>query len=128
MNMGMQAELLIPSVQHTEETDFRTEVSWIPRDLQKCFGAGAQQQAIDELFVLKCQACQRRRKCKDYVDVGRREKFLLTRGDPAVPSSRLALRAVTIAAAVVGNGGSMSAAGTFIDMTAEGRGTTPRNG
>jgi len=52
MDMGMEAELLIPGVQHTEETNFRSEVSWIPSDLKECFGAGAEQQAIDELFVL----------------------------------------------------------------------------
>jgi hypothetical protein len=39
-------------VQNAKETNFRTKVSGIPRDLKKCFGAGAEQQAIDELFVL----------------------------------------------------------------------------
>jgi hypothetical protein len=52
MNMGMQVELLIPSVQNAEETNFCAKVSGIPRDLKKCLGAGAEQQAIDELFVL----------------------------------------------------------------------------
>jgi hypothetical protein len=40
------------SVQHTEETNFRTEVSRIASNFEKRFGAGAEQQAIDELFVL----------------------------------------------------------------------------
>src|SRR5262250_3199979 len=128
MNMGMQVELLIPRVQHTEKTNFRPKVSRIPRDLKKGFGAGAEQQAIDELFVLQCQACQLRGKCKDYVDVARREKFLLTRGDPAVPGSGLTLRAVAIAAAVIRDGGTMPAAGALIDMAAECGGTTSRNG
>src|SRR5499425_9750 len=128
MNMGMQVELLIPRVQHTEKTNFRPKVSRIPRDLKKGFGAGAEQQAIDELFVLQCQACQLRGKCKDYVDVARREKFLLTRSDPAIACRRLALRAVAIAAAVVRNSGTMPAAGALIDMTAECGGTTPRDG
>jgi len=47
MHMGMQTEFLIPGVQHAEETNFRAEVSGIPRDLKKCLGAGAEQQAID---------------------------------------------------------------------------------
>ena len=38
------------------------------------------------------------------------------------------LRAVPIAAAVVRDGGTMSAAGALIDMAAEGRGTTTRDG
>jgi hypothetical protein len=62
------------------------------------------------------------------VDVARREKFLLTRADPAVTGSRLALGAMAIAAAVVRNSGAMSTASALIDMTAECRGTTPRNG
>jgi hypothetical protein len=52
VDMGMHAELLIPSVQHTEETNFRAEVSRIASNFEKRFGAGAEQQAIDELFVL----------------------------------------------------------------------------
>jgi hypothetical protein len=62
------------------------------------------------------------------VDLARREKFLLTRADPAVPGSRLTLGAMAIAAAVVRNSGAMPAASALIDMTAECRGTTPRNG
>ena len=52
MHTGMQAELLIPSVQDAEETKFCAEVSRIARDFEKCFGTGPEQQAIDELFVL----------------------------------------------------------------------------
>src|SRR5262249_59096453 len=62
------------------------------------------------------------------MDVARREKFPLTRGDPAFSGCRLTLRAVAIAAAVVGKGGTMPVAGALIDMPAECRGTTPRNG
>ena len=50
--MRVQTELLVPSVQHAEETDLRAEVSGITSDLEKCFGAGPEQQAIDELLVL----------------------------------------------------------------------------
>ena len=52
MNMGMQAEPLIPGVQNAEETNFRAKVSRITSDLKECFGAGPEQQAIDELLVL----------------------------------------------------------------------------
>src|SRR3974377_999752 len=62
------------------------------------------------------------------MDVARREKFLLTRSDPAIACRRLTLGAVAIAAAVVGNGGTMPAARALIDMTAECGGTTARNG
>jgi hypothetical protein len=62
------------------------------------------------------------------MDVARREKLLLTRGDPAIACCCLALRAVAIAAAVVRNSGTMPAAGALIDMTAECGGATARNG
>src|SRR5712691_9683611 len=62
------------------------------------------------------------------MDVARREKLLLTRGDPAIACRRLTLRAVAIAAAVVRNSGTMPAAGALIEMTAECGGATARNG
>jgi|ERR1700723_145616 hypothetical protein len=66
--------------------------------------------------------------CEDHVQVTGREKFSATRGDPPFPSSDLTLRAVAIAAAVIREGGTMSATGALVDMTAECGGTTPRNG
>src|SRR5258708_28346113 len=62
------------------------------------------------------------------MDVARREKFSLASGDPLLPSSGLTLRAVAIPAAVVGDGGTMPAAGALIEMAAECGSTTPRNG
>jgi hypothetical protein len=60
--------------------------------------------------------------------VAGREKFSLSRGDPAFPSSDLTLGAMPIAAAVIRDGGTMPAAGALIEMTAECGGTAPRNG
>src|ERR1035438_9799028 len=62
------------------------------------------------------------------MDVAGWEKFSLTCCDPAFPGSSLTLRAVPVPAGVVGDGGAMSAAGALVGMTAEGGGTTPRNG
>jgi hypothetical protein len=66
--------------------------------------------------------------CKDHVQIAGREKLFSTRSDPAVPSSGLTLRAMAIAAAIIGDGGTMSAAGALMEMTAECGGTTPANG
>src|SRR5215469_8203633 len=60
--------------------------------------------------------------------VGVREKFSPTHCDPAFPSCDLTLRAMAIAAAVVRDGGTISAAHALIEMTAECGGTTPLNG
>ena len=51
--------------------------------------------------------------CEDHVQIAGGEKFSSTRSDPAVPSSGLTLRAMAIAAAVIRDGGTMSAAGAL---------------
>src|ERR1700737_4506131 len=128
MDMGMEPELLIPGMQHGEEADFRAEVFRIASDFEKCFCTGAEQQIVDDFLVLQSQWSKLRRKCEDHMDVARREKFSLPCGDPAFSGRGLTLRAVSIAAAVVGDGGTMPAAGALIEMTAECGGATPRNG
>ena len=53
--MRVHFEFLTPSVQHAEETNFRTEVSRIARDLLKCFGTGAKQEVVEDILVLQNQ-------------------------------------------------------------------------
>src|ERR1700730_2717499 len=101
---------------------------WIARHFDKGFRTGTEQESVEDLFVLQHQWRQAAGECEDHVQIAGREKFLSTRSDPAVPSSGLTLRAMAIAAAVIRNGGTMSAAGALIEMTAECGGTTPRNG
>jgi hypothetical protein len=55
MDMRMNAEFLTPGMQHAEETEFCTEMSWIASDFQKCFRAGAKQEIVDDLLVLQHQ-------------------------------------------------------------------------
>src|SRR5229473_2409425 len=62
------------------------------------------------------------------MEIARGEKLLLARSDPAVPSGGLTLGAMAIATAVIGDGGTMSAAHALIEMTAESGGTTTPNG
>src|SRR6266850_2587138 len=128
MDMGMESKLLTPGMQHGEEANFRAEVSRIASDFEKSFRTGAEQQIIEDFLVLQSQCCKLRRKCEDHMDVARREKFSLPCGDPEFACRGLTLRAVSIAAAVVGNGGTMPAAGAFIEMAAECGGATERNG
>src|SRR5260370_5531177 len=111
-----------------EEADFRAEVFVISSDFEKCFCTGAEQQAIDDFCVLEHQWRQLMRQCEDHMDVTRREKFSSTCSDPPFPRRSLALRAVPVAAGVVGDGGAMSAAGALIEMPAKCGGATPPNG
>src|SRR5271169_5483342 len=95
---------------------------------EKGFRTGAEQQTIEDLLILQHQRGQPMGQCEDHVQIAGREKFSSTCSDPAVPSSGLTLRAMAIAAAVIGDGGTMSAAGALIEMTAECGGATPPNG
>src|SRR6266849_8845917 len=61
------------------------------------------------------------------MDVACREELLATRCEPAVASPCLTLRAVPVAARVVGDG-AMSAASALIEMPAESGGATPCHG
>src|ERR1700680_1744740 len=119
MDMGMEPELLTPGMQHGEEADFRAEVFRIASDFEKCFRTGAEQQIVDDFLVLQSQWRELRRQREHHMDVTRRAKLSLARGDPAFPGRGLTLRAVAIAAAVLRDGGTMPAAGTFVEMAAE---------
>ena len=128
MDMGMEPELLIPSMQHGEEADFRARCWGSRARLQEAFPHGPKQQIVDDFLVLQSQCRKLRRKCEDHMDVARGKKFFLTCCNPAFTSRGLTLRAVSIAAAVVGDGGTMPAAGALIEMTAECGGATAHNG
>src|SRR5437660_5092324 len=54
VHVRMKLELLVPGVQHAEEADLSSEMGGIARDLQQGFGAGPEQQTIDDLLVLEC--------------------------------------------------------------------------
>jgi hypothetical protein len=115
-------------MQHAEEPNFSAEVSRIASDFEKGFGTGTEQETVEELLVLQNQWSQPMGQCEDDVQIAGREKLTSTRGDPAFPGSDLALRAMAITTAVVGDGGTTPATGALVEMTAECGGTTPPNG
>src|SRR5439155_9707994 len=128
MNMRMNFEFLAPGMQHAEEANLCAEVSRIASHFGKGFGTGAEKGIVEDLLVLQNQWRQGGGECEEHVQVAGGEKLTLARGDPPFPSSDLTLRGVAIAAAIVRDGGTMSAAGALIEMTAECGGATPRNG
>src|SRR5258707_1472191 len=91
MDMGMKAELLVPGVQHTEETNLCTEVSGIASDFEKSFRAGTKQEIVDHLFVLQHHWGQVAGECEDHVQVAGGEHFSSTCGNPPFASSDLTL-------------------------------------
>jgi hypothetical protein len=127
MDMGVDAELLIPRMQHAEETDLCAEQSRIARHFEESFSTGAEQEIVEDPLVLQDQWCQATGECEDNMKVTRGQELLLTGSDPAFPSPGLTLWAMPIPAGVVVDG-AMAAASALIDMTAQCGGTTARNG
>jgi hypothetical protein len=125
MNMRMNFELLAPGMQHTEEADLCPKVSRIARHFEDGFRTDTKQKIVEDLLVLQDQWRQATWQSEHDMGVGRRQKFSPTRRDPPFPSSGLTLRAVAISAAVIRDGGTISAAGALVEMTAECGGTTP---
>ena len=128
MGMGMKSEFLVPGMEHAEEADVGSEMSGVAGDFQKSFCTGTEQQTIDDFLVLQSQRCQLWRQSENDMDVTRREKFAVTRFEPAFAGARLTLRAMAISAAVIRDGGALSTAGALIDMAAERGGATARDG
>src|ERR1039458_3052456 len=62
------------------------------------------------------------------MDVARGEKLLTTRLEPTIAGVGLTLRAVPVAAVVVGDGRTVPAVGALIEMPAQGSGATARDG
>jgi hypothetical protein len=128
MDVRVNFEFLSPGVQDAEEADFCTEMLGIARNFEKGFGTGAKQEIVEDLLVLQNQGGQMTGKREDHMGVASREQFLTTRFDPAVAGSRLTLWTMSVAAAVIRDGGPMPAASALVDVTAESGGATPRNG
>ena len=52
VDMRMNLQTLVPGVEHTEESDVRSQVPGIAGDLQQGGGAGVKEQVVDHSFVL----------------------------------------------------------------------------
>ncbi len=118
MDMRMMLQALVPGMEHAEEADLRAQVPRIACDLQERGGACPEQQAVDHLLVLECKRSQFTRHRKHRMDVAGWQQLPLTLLEPADAGVALALRAVPVAARVIGDG-RMSAARALVAMAAE---------
>ncbi len=58
MRVRVMFELLIPGAEHTEEADLRAELLRIASDFEEGFGAGLQQEMVQDFLVLQGERCQ----------------------------------------------------------------------
>lgn len=91
---------------------------WVEGSFEERFGAGAEQQVIDDLLVLHGKRGQFPWNSENNMYVGSGEQLALARLQPAVAGIALTFWAMTIAARVVRDSG--MPAGARIDMAAQG--------
>ena len=127
VNVGMMLELLIPGVEDTEKADLGAEMLGIGGSLDQCFRAAAEQQTIDHCFVLQGQRRQLMGKSEDNMRIGCGEQFGTARGQPAIARLALTLRAVPVAARIIGDG-TMAACRALVQVATQGGGAAAQDG
>ena len=100
----MVGERRAPGVQHGSDADASAEVLGIGRDGDQRLGRGLEQNVVDHRLVLVSDVSDCRRQREDHMEVGHRQELGLALGEPLLGGGALTLRAVPVAAAVVGNG------------------------
>ena len=98
MNMRVMIQFLAPTMEHAEKANFSSQEFGITSDLNQCFSAETKQDCVDELLVLQCQLCQKRRHCEYNMRIGDREKVFLPPVDPTKAGVGLAFWAMPIKA------------------------------
>jgi len=118
VDMRMMLQSLVPSMEHAEEADLRTEVTWIASDLQQSCSAGVKQQVIDQPFILQCERSEFPWQGEDDVHVAGGQQLAFPRLEPAPAGVALTLGAVPVSARVVRDG-RMSAVRALIAMSTQ---------
>jgi hypothetical protein len=96
-------ECRTPGVQDGGNADPSAEVLGIGRDGDQRLGRGFEQDVVDDRLVLVGDVADRRRQREDHVIVRHRQQLGLALSEPLLRCCPLALRAVSIAARVVGD-------------------------
>jgi hypothetical protein len=104
MDVRMVRQRLSPAVQHHRGANLGAEVLWIGGDRLQRLGGSLEQQRIDDRLVLERDCGDRRRQREYDVEIRNRQQVGGTRFEPRARRAGLALRAMPIAAGVVGNG------------------------
>ena len=101
MQVRVVPQCLPPSVQHGEKTEASREPPLA--DFQQCLGHGAKQDAVDDARVLQRQGAELMRQREHDMKVGDGQQVAQSLVEPLGSRRGLALRAMPIAAGVVGH-------------------------
>jgi hypothetical protein len=123
MQMRMEKQVLSPTVKYGEKADLGAQMLWIGSDGGQGLGGGAEENAIDEIFVLVSNGSDLFGNREDDMKIVRLENFGCSFFDPLGTSERLTFWAMTVAATVV-TGSLVITAVAPLEVTAEGCGST----
>ena len=118
VDMRMMGQRRAPGVQDGGEADARAQMLGIGGDGGQRLGGGPEQEVVDGGLVVERDGGDRRRQGEDDVVVGDRQQLGLAFGEPLPRRRALTLRAVPIAAGVVGDA-FMRAVLAALDVSAE---------
>lgn len=116
-----------PGVKHRGDGDASAQVLGIGRDGDHGLGRGCKQDVVDRRLVLIGDGRNGRRQREHHMEVRNRKQVGLPRGEPFRRGGALTLRAMPVAAAVVGND-RVGAVFAARDMAAERRRAAARDG
>ena len=102
VDMGMMGERRAPGVQHGGQADARAQMLPVGGEGSRRLGGGPEQEVVDGGLVLERDRADRSRQGEDDVTIGTRQKLRLALGEPLPRRRALTLRAVTVAAGIVG--------------------------
>ena len=123
VDMRMMGQRRAPGVQDGGEADARAQMLGVGGDRRQRLGGGPEQEVVDGGLVLERDLGDRRRQGEDDVVIGDRQQLGLALGKPLARRRALTLRAVPIAAGVVGDA-LMRAVLAALDVPAERGGAT----
>ncbi len=103
MDVRMMGERRAPGMENRGDADAGAEVLGIGRDRDQRLGRGLEQQIVDDGLVVVGDVGDGRRQCEHHMIVRYRQQIGLARRQPVLCRCALALRAVPVAAGVVGD-------------------------
>ncbi len=102
MDMRVMVEILAPGVEHGDETGFSPQMPRIGGDRLQCLGRRPEQDGVDCLLVLERDLGNRRGHGEHDVEIRHRQQLGLPCSEPLCPRGSLALRAMAVAAGIIG--------------------------
>jgi hypothetical protein len=118
VDMGMMMQVLSPGVQDGHQPDLGAQMPGIGGDDAQRIGGGREQDAVDDGLIVESDLGDRRRHSEDDMEVRYRQQLGLSVGQPLSTRQPLALRAVPVAAGIVGDA-KLAAVVALFDMTAQ---------